>query len=263
MRVFHAAVVALSALVAPYAPAQFLPPQSPIDLFHRAPVELAALNFSYYHMSPVTVENTGSPDEEASIKVHVPPKAGHLSIDGTIYDLVQFHFHSRSEHTLNGVDRSMEMHIVHEGPSGELLAVGRWITLQANDNPDFAPIFGDLPGPDDPDLEIESFDLTKLYPAAASRQSWRYSGSLTAPLDPLLHVSFVPVSWVMLNEPIGLSAAQIAAFRLLFPDDNSRPIQDYVDGPGGHRMVTDVVPAPGTLAAFGVGMLLAVRRRRS
>lgn len=37
----------------------------------------------------------------------------YIVIDGVRYDLVQFHFHTLSEHTVNGEHYDMEMHFVH------------------------------------------------------------------------------------------------------------------------------------------------------
>jgi carbonic anhydrase len=44
-------------------------------------------------------------------------------LDGEAYDLVQFHYHSPSEHTLNGVRYPLEVHFVHRAPSTGALAV--------------------------------------------------------------------------------------------------------------------------------------------
>ena len=41
-----------------------------------------------------------------------------LGIDGTPYDLKQFHFHTPSEHTVEGIRYAMEMHFVHATDDG-------------------------------------------------------------------------------------------------------------------------------------------------
>ena len=51
------------------------------------------------------------------------------------------------------------------------------------------------------------------------RESFRYSGSLTAP--PFTE----PVLWVVFAEAISISRRQIRAFQELFPDGNSREAQ--------------------------------------
>jgi carbonic anhydrase len=37
---------------------------------------------------------------------------------------VQFHFHSPSEHTINGKHYAMEVHLVHKNDEGQLAVVG-------------------------------------------------------------------------------------------------------------------------------------------
>ena len=59
-------------------------------------------------------------------------------------------------------------------------------------------------------------DLAALLPAG--RETWRYRGSLTTP--PCTE----GVAWVVLTEPLTLSAAQIDAFAAAHPN-NRRPAQ--------------------------------------
>ena len=62
----------------------------------------------------------------------------------------------------------------------------------------------------------------------------RYSGSLTtAPYTE-------PVDWVVLKQPIEMSAEQIAAFRELFEEGNSREPQPR----NGRQIVTDAARLP-------------------
>lgn len=40
--------------------------------------------------------------------------SGHsMTVDGHTYELLQFHFHSLSEHSVDGLHYAMEMHLVH------------------------------------------------------------------------------------------------------------------------------------------------------
>ena len=59
-------------------------------------------------------------------------------------------------------------------------------------------------------------ELTPLLPAR--RATWRYGGSLTTP--PCTE----GVAWVVMEEPVSMSPAQIAAFASLYPN-NFRPVQ--------------------------------------
>lgn len=50
--------------------------------------------------------------------------AGHIEINGTEYKLKQFHWHSPSEHTIDGKKYDLEAHLVHETPQGQTAVVG-------------------------------------------------------------------------------------------------------------------------------------------
>ena len=51
-------------------------------------------------------------------------EAGYLEMNGTQYLLQQIHWHSPSEHTINGNKLALEAHLVHETPSGQIIVVG-------------------------------------------------------------------------------------------------------------------------------------------
>jgi len=56
--------------------------------------------------------------------------------DDASWELIQFHFHDGSEHTLDGVRFDAEVHLVHQSDNGNLLVVG--IMLDGNDQDDDA-----------------------------------------------------------------------------------------------------------------------------
>lgn len=231
--------------------------QSPVDIVSGSTVfsVLPALQFSYNNHAHLNVVNTGSPNEEATIRAEVDPGAGQLTISGHTWNLLQFHFHTASEHLLNGQASPVEMHMVHKDSDGNLLVVGRWIdegNFNSGFNKNDLPVFGHP-------VSVNSFDLNYLLPA--SMQSFRYDGSLTTP-------SFAEgVKWVVMNEHLTLAHDQIAAFRQLFPQGNSREVQEL----NGRIILTDVpgfataVPEPeswGMLLA-GLGLVGTIIRRRS
>ena len=47
-----------------------------------------------------------------------------VSIHGKEYKLVQFHFHTPSEHTIDGKQYDMEMHLVHVNEQNEIAVLG-------------------------------------------------------------------------------------------------------------------------------------------
>ena len=76
--------------------------------------------------------------------VHYTPGSV-LHHDGETFELKQFHFHSPSEHTLNGKPFPMEMHLVHGDKNGNLAVVSVLMTEGATDNPVIAKLWAQMP----------------------------------------------------------------------------------------------------------------------
>lgn len=47
-----------------------------------------------------------------------------MEVNGTRYFLKQFHWHSPSEHTINGRRFALEAHLVHQSPTGSVAVIG-------------------------------------------------------------------------------------------------------------------------------------------
>ena len=183
--------------------------QSPIDLTGGRSVHLAPVEFDY-RRTRVAVENTGH-----TIQVN-PDPGSVIVLDGARYDLQQFHFHHGSEHTIDGARLPLEMHLVHRGHGGALAVVGV-LFEEGEASGALAPVWAHLPPEPAPSVAApDGLDLAALLPAR--RTTWRYRGSLTTP--PCTE----GVAWVILTEPLTLSAAQVDAFAALYPN-NFRPVQ--------------------------------------
>jgi carbonic anhydrase len=50
--------------------------------------------------------------------------AGYIPINGTQYRVKQCHWHSPSEHTINGKRFDLEVHLVHDSPNGSIAVIG-------------------------------------------------------------------------------------------------------------------------------------------
>ena len=66
-----------------------------------------------------------------------------FTIGDTNYELIQFHFHAPSEHTVQGKHYLIEMHFVHKSTSGALAVIGVFIAEGAH-NAAFDPIWSNL-----------------------------------------------------------------------------------------------------------------------
>ena len=220
--------LAVAALFAVALPSSAQLAQSPINISKEATVKanLPKLSFSYTQKANLTVKNTGAPDIEATIKALVVPGAGSVTVTGITYNLLQFHFHTPSEHAVDGEETPMEVHFVHADSNGNLLVVGRRIEF-GEKNEVLAPIFSKLPTIASP-LMLNKVNIKDLIPETTT--SYRYAGSLTtAPYTE-------GVKWVVLSEPMTFSSKQVAAFQRLFPLNNSRELQPL----NGRFILSDV-----------------------
>lgn len=182
------------------------------------------------------------PKEFCTVKATVPPNSGSLTVDGRTYNLLQFHFHTPSEHTIDGEHAPMEVHFVcldsakSLGEPDSLLVVGAWIVKGKKPNKEFAKIFSALPQPNTT-VTVADFNLQEVFPSTTS--TFRYPGGLTAPtyvagftptIQEQIDSDTFPeiVKWVVSDEPIKLSEGQIEAFKVLFdePEGNTRKTQD-------------------------------------
>lgn len=195
--------------------------QSPINLVNDKKTNLPELEFEYYS-SPVDEINNGH-----SIQQNVKPGSFvRIPERGLSFELKQFHFHSPSEHTVNGKSFAMEIHFVHTDKDGELAVVGVLID-EGEEHPVLSQLWAFMPeNPGDTTQEPIGIEETNLLPP--TREYYTYSGSLTTP--PCTE----GVRWIVLKTPIHASAGQIAAFKTRMGQATNRPIQ-----PIHTRMILD------------------------
>jgi len=186
--------------------------QTPIDLASgdAVPMGLEDVEFQY-GATEATVLNNGH-----TIQVNVP-EGNAIVLDGVSYGLVQFHFHTPSEHTIDGASYPLELHLVHKDESGNLAVVG--VMLEKGEkNPVLAQVWGkSLPKSEGKEVALKSpLDLNALLPS--DRAAYRYLGSLTTP------PCSEGVKWIVMKSSVTMTTKQIAAFKKLFPM-NARPLQ--------------------------------------
>jgi carbonic anhydrase len=184
--------------------------QSPIDLTSPQSANLTPIIFNYAN----TVLNLVNTGEGARADYDA---GSSITYNETEYQLLQFHFHTPSEHTLDGVSFPAEMHIVHRDAVGNLAVVGIMLELSDADNAAFALIFSNLPAEVGvPVVAQDSFTAADLLPA--EQTYFTYSGSLTTP--PCTQ----GVRWLVLTGTQTISEAQLEQFRAIV-EMNARPTQ--------------------------------------
>lgn len=192
--------------------------QSPIDLHTPSmdgtvkvtmSYEPTALNMTHHtHVEDII-------DNGHTIQVAYD-EASELTVGDTTYELKQFHFHTPSEHTLDGMHFPMEMHMVHATDDGKLAVFGIFFKRGAH-NAAFDPIVQNLPNEEGQNVHVEgsSVDLDDMLPG--NRAVYSYSGSLTTP------PCSEGVAWFLAMEPVELSTHQIEAFTSRLRQNNRPP----------------------------------------
>jgi carbonic anhydrase len=184
--------------------------QSPIDIRGGIRVDLDPIRFDYRpsHFSVV--------DNGHTVEVNVD-EGSSISLTGRTYQLMQILFHRPAEERVNGRTFDMSAQLVHRDYENNT-AIVTVLMDRGGENPIVQTIWNHMP------LEVgmvvsppaAALDLARLLPER--REYFTYMGSLTTP--PCTE----NVLWLVLREPVAISAEQIDIFSRLYPN-NARPIQ--------------------------------------
>ena len=195
--------------------------QSPIDL--AVPKEIVLPEFFFRFPSDTEVEVLNQEgvidalDNGHTIQVNAQT-GEYMRVEGKTYWMLQFHFHSPSEHTVDGRHYPMEVHFVHMARDGALAVVGVFAEVGA-ENLGFAPIWPQLmKGPGMRSVVTVPAEFTQLAFLGEATGAYHYEGSLTTP--PCTE----GVHWFIRRTPTQFSAEQIAVFTAMY-DHNNRPVQ--------------------------------------
>jgi carbonic anhydrase len=184
--------------------------QSPIYLASMAEANPADLKFAY-QSSPLTIVNNGH-----TVQVNYA-EGSTLQVNGQTYNLLQFHFHNLSEHTVDGGATPMEAHFVHSNDAGELAVVGVFLAEGAESSA-LAPVFANMPADADDPVMVDGVTVDAGTILPADQSYWRYNGSLTTP------PCSEGVKWLVMTTPVEVSAEQVAVFTDIH-SGNARPVQ--------------------------------------
>lgn len=196
--------------------------QSPINISVAPHKDADGLKISY-QPTPMSVLNNGH-----TIQVNYASGSS-MTVDGKTYELLQFHFHSPSEHTYKGSPYPLEAHLVHKAADGSLAVVGVLIKEGAKDNPVLASVWSHMPKEAGGTMEMASMSVNVADLLPAKKAYWNYSGSLTTP------PCSEGVNWFVMDKSVEASAAQIKQF-LTVVHENARPTQPMNGRGVDHRM---------------------------
>ena len=186
--------------------------QSPINIDEsttlQGPAELLQFN---YQPSGASVVNNGH-----TIQVDLFGENS-VTVRGSSFKLLQFHFHSPSEEQVNDRHFAMVAHLVHQNAEGQLAVVA--VLLEPGVvNPVINQVWTYMPLDIGDRVRIPAglINMNELLPK--DQRYYQFMGSLTMP--PCTE----GVLWMVLKQPTAMSHEQIKLFTQLFPH-NARPVQ--------------------------------------
>lgn len=185
--------------------------QSPINITDATPIDLQNIVINYGETA-LNIFNNGH-----TIQVNID-EGSSIVYNEIEYKLLQFHFHHPSEHLIDGEPADMEIHFVHASASGNLAVIG--VMLEASDatNDAYTSIFEHLPAEQSEPTAMEGMNLTLSDLLPETTTYYTYNGSLTTP--PCSEI----VRWLVMTEPVTLTAEQTEAFGAIF-ENNARPAE--------------------------------------
>lgn len=148
--------------------------------------------------------------------------------DDTTFSFKQLHFHTPSEHLIDGMTYPMEMHIVNIMPNEDKNATPQYMVVgvlfkEGNENKFIADFLDAIPKEENSSNDIKAgtvklADLFGIVPKQINGQYYYYRGSLTTP--PYTE----SVRWYITKHIFEASAAQIEAINKV-EGNNARHVQ--------------------------------------
>ncbi len=178
--------------------------QSPIDIRGGLAVDLDPVKFNYQPTPFGVIDNGHTVQANMGL-------GNSIEMGGKRFDLVQLHFHRPSEERIDGRQFEMSVHLVHKDDQGRQAVVA---VLMDKGTPQLAvqKVWNNLPLEKGEESAARvALDLNELLPA--DRRYYTYMGSLTTP------PCSEGVQWVVMRQPVGMSAEQIVTRNSGFPSN--------------------------------------------
>jgi len=187
--------------------------QSPIDLGNANATGNIEVSVDWAK-GPLAVLNNGH-----TVQVNFASGSTMVS-GGKTFNLLQVHFHTPSEHAVDGEHFPMTGHFVHASEEGELAVLGvMYVTGATHDEMQKLVDVAPARKADAMTVEGVMIDPNKLLPPSDGDIGvYRYMGSLTTP------PCSEGVNWHVVPEPVEIGADQLAAMEGIM-GMNARPVQ--------------------------------------
>lgn len=135
------------------------------------------------------------------------------------FTLGQFHFHTTSEHQIDGTNAAMEAHFVTRSIWEDKYIVISVLFAEGASNPFLEQFVANLPATIDGTYKDDDLTYSPFNLLPSNRSYYTYEGSLTTP--PCSET----VTWIVMKNKVEATAEQIKAFSDIL-GNNARPIQN-------------------------------------
>ncbi len=186
--------------------------QSPINIEDGNTLQGPAEPVQFaYAPSNGTVVNNGH-----TIQVDVQGENA-ITVRGSTYRLLQFHFHTPSEEQINSRRFPMVAHLVHKNNEGQLAVVAVLLD-EGTASPFIDKVWTYMPldANDRVRMPHGLLNLSELLPT--DQRYYQFMGSLTTP------PCSENVLWIVMKQPVTISRGQHRLFTQIYPN-NARPVQ--------------------------------------
>ena len=219
--------------------------QSPIDFVGDDFADGKYLNLDFSGETSVSATLS----LEQGKKVELADDSGEMKVTGTedkerTFDFVQFHFHTPSEHTVNGKQYPAELHFVHYHKDSERYTVlGMFLSDTEGTSWPTKDFFKEL------DLENAGKDKVSvpmdflLNELPNKGKYYHYLGSLTTP--PCTEA----VNWYVLKKPMKIDSDDLTKLKALLDNNNARATQN-INGRTIYEGYSSVLSVFGSLIAL-------------
>ncbi len=150
----------------------------------------------------------------------------YITVGGKKYNLVNFHFHYSSEHTVDGKYSTMEIHFVNVSADNSYAVLGVLVDLGSG-NTSLQNLFAQSPTTSNSvNSSNATLDISNLLPTN-TREYFTYNGSLTTPNfgSNSSITNGGPVTWFVFKNKQQLSTDQFNYYKNIYLDPNFRAIQ--------------------------------------
>lgn len=165
---------------------------------------------------------------DKGLSVKIGSDYGTVRINSVLYTMIGIHYHSPSEHFIDGKQYDLEVHLVGTRAPGKFQVIAVLFEV-GNQTNEFIQNTIDKFN----QTENATFEMTWMICNGELENYFHYVGSLTAPIHK--NDCTENVTWTVLKDPMGITQAQLDFFSNKWSNNKT-----FADGNGNNRILQDL-----------------------